>query len=52
MLYIVMKWHADEEVFERECAGYPCYVTKFRVTTVTDGKTPNETNTGDYENYR
>jgi len=52
MLDTVMKWHADKEVFERECAGYPGFVTKFRVTTVTDGKTPNETDTVDYENYR
>ena len=33
MLGIVMRWHKSNDVFEQECAGYPGFVTKFRVTT-------------------
>ena len=25
-----MKWHGDKELFERECSGYPGFITKFR----------------------
>merc|ERR1719436_1249669 len=52
MLDTVMKWHADRDVFERECAGYPGFVTKFRVTAPSEGNKSNETDTVDYENYR
>jgi hypothetical protein len=36
-------------VFERECSGYPGFITKFRVTDKFSG---NETDTVDFENYR
>jgi len=49
MLETVMKWHAEREVFERECSGYPGFITKFRVT---DKQSGNETDTVDFENYR
>lgn len=25
-----MRWHADQETFDKECANYPGFVTKFR----------------------
>jgi len=37
------------DVFERECSGYPGFITKFRVTDKSSG---NETDTVDFENYR
>lgn len=49
MLETVMKWHAERDVFERECSGYPGFITKFRVTDKSSG---NETDTVDFENYR
>merc|ERR1712126_670928 len=50
MLETVMKWHAEREVFERECSGYPGFITKFRVTD--KNSSGNETDTVDFENYR
>merc|ERR1711936_1173685 len=50
MLETVMKWHAEREVFERECSGYPGFITKFRVTE--KNSSSNETDTVDFENYR
>merc|ERR1719400_2472218 len=50
MLETVMKWHAEREVFERECSGYPGFITKFRVTEKNNSS--NETDTVDFENYR
>merc|ERR1711899_492740 len=32
-LEIVNRWHKSKEIFEKECVGYPGFVTKFRVTT-------------------
>ncbi|XP_023179884.2 THO complex subunit 2 [Drosophila hydei] len=32
MLETVMRWHADQAVFNKECANYPGFVTKFRVS--------------------
>lgn len=32
MLETVMRWHADASVFEKECVGYPGFVTKFRIS--------------------
>ncbi|XP_025831929.1 THO complex subunit 2 [Agrilus planipennis] len=32
MLETVMHWHKSKEVFEKECANYPGFVTKFRVS--------------------
>merc|ERR1719402_2106347 len=49
MLETVMKWHAEREIFERECSGYPGFITKFRVTEKSSG---NDTDTVDFENYR
>merc|ERR1711915_537955 len=49
MLETVMKWHGERDVFERECSGYPGFITKFRVTDKSSG---NETDTVDFENYR
>jgi len=46
----VMKWHAERETFERECSGYPGFITKFRVTD--KNSSGNETDTVDFENYR
>lgn len=53
MLDIVMKWHKSKETFDRECVGYPGFVTKFRVATneaPEDAK--NSKDHVDYENYR
>merc|ERR1712142_990850 len=50
MLETVMKWHAERETFERECSGYPGFITKFRVTD--KNSSGNETDTVDFENYR
>lgn len=53
MLDIVMKWHKSKETFDRECVGFPGFVTKFRVATIEapeDAK--NSQNHVDYENYR
>merc|ERR1711872_73237 len=44
-----MKWHGDRELFERECSGYPGFITKFRVTDKANG---NDSDTVDFENYR
>ena len=54
MLDIVMKWHKSREVFERECVGYPGFVTKFRVATNDSEKEDpkNSKDHVDYENYR
>merc|ERR1719305_2144804 len=49
MLETVMKWHGDRELFERECSGYPGFITKFRVTDKANG---NDSDTVDFENYR
>merc|ERR1719318_2394015 len=49
MLETVMKWHAERESFERECSGYPGFITKFRVTDKSSG---NESETVDFENFR
>lgn len=32
MLETVMRWHSDEATFDKECAFYPGFVTKFRVS--------------------
>lgn len=48
-LEMVMKWHAEREAFERECSGYPGFITKFRDTEKSSG---NDTDTMDFENYR
>merc|ERR1719228_1866828 len=51
MLESVMKWHADKDLFERECSGYPGFITKFRVTDKSSsGNADNDT--VDFENFR
>lgn len=32
MLETVMRWHSNEATFQKECASYPGFVTKFRVS--------------------
>lgn len=32
MLETVMRWHKSKEVFEKECANYPGFVTKYRIS--------------------
>ena len=39
------------EVFERECSGYPGFITKFRVTDKS-AQGPSDSDTVDFENYR
>ena len=41
-----------QEAFERECAGFPGFVTKFRTTTEGKFSVSNDPDTVDYENYR
>lgn len=48
MLETVMKWHKSKELFEKECANYPGFVTKYRVS---HQYSDNLDNVG-YENYR
>ncbi|CAH0560689.1 unnamed protein product [Brassicogethes aeneus] len=48
MLETVTRWHRSKEVFERECANYPGFVTKYRVS---NQHADNLDNVG-YENYR
>lgn len=32
MLETVMRWHSDEATFNKECANFPGFVTKFRIS--------------------
>lgn len=32
MLETVMRWHSSQATFEKECASYPGFVTKFRIS--------------------
>lgn len=48
MLETVMRWHKSKETFEKECANYPGFVTKYRVS---NQHADNLDNVG-YENYR
>lgn len=32
LLETVMRWHSDQATFDKECAKYPGFVTKFRVS--------------------
>ena len=53
MLEIVMRWHKSKEIFDKECVGYPGFVTKFRVATNdTPEDAKNSKDHVDYENYR
>ncbi|XP_049790874.1 THO complex subunit 2 isoform X2 [Schistocerca nitens] len=48
MLETVMRWHSEKAVFEKECANYPGFVTKFRVSNQFSEANDHV----DYENYR
>ncbi|KAF7282444.1 hypothetical protein GWI33_002672 [Rhynchophorus ferrugineus] len=48
MLETVMKWHKSREIFEKECANYPGFMTKYRVSNYTADSLDNV----GYENYR
>ncbi|XP_072398608.1 THO complex subunit 2 [Diabrotica undecimpunctata] len=48
MLETVMKWHKSKETFEKECANYPGFVTKYRKNNQHADNLDNV----DYENYR
>ncbi|XP_043197007.1 THO complex subunit 2-like [Amphibalanus amphitrite] len=48
LLETVMHWHGSKEVFERECAFFPGFVTKFRVSNKQNERSDHV----DYENYR
>lgn len=34
MLETVMRWHSNQATFEKECANYPGFVTKFRINNL------------------
>ncbi|XP_055591572.1 THO complex subunit 2 isoform X2 [Uranotaenia lowii] len=48
MLETVMRWHADQSTFNRECCNYPGFVTKFRVSNQFSEANDHV----NYENYR
>ncbi|XP_055634886.1 THO complex subunit 2 isoform X2 [Toxorhynchites rutilus septentrionalis] len=48
MLETVMRWHADQNTFNRECSNYPGFVTKFRVSNQFSEANDHV----NYENYR
>ena len=51
LLETVMKWHSDKESFERECSGYPGFITKFKVADRTSQSNA-DSETVDFENFR
>ncbi|KAK7790717.1 hypothetical protein R5R35_007956 [Gryllus longicercus] len=48
MLETVMRWHSEKSTFEKECANYPGFVTKFRVSNQFSEANDHV----GYENYR
>nr|XP_034300331.1 THO complex subunit 2 [Crassostrea gigas] len=44
----IMKWHSSKEIYDKECAAYPGFVTVFRKGT----DSVNIADQLDYENYR
>lgn len=48
MLETVMRWHSDQATFNKECANYPGFVTKFRVSNQFSEANDHV----GYENYR
>ncbi|XP_064637610.1 THO complex subunit 2-like isoform X2 [Lineus longissimus] len=44
----IMKWHSDRQLYEKECATYPGFVTVFRKGTDSNNKADQL----EYENYR
>ncbi|XP_054719951.1 THO complex subunit 2-like [Uloborus diversus] len=49
MLETVMRWHSDKAIFDKECANFPGFMTKFKVNTQTGDSSVDHV---DYENYR
>lgn len=47
MLETVSRWHSDKAIFDKECAYFPGFVTKFKVAT-----NDSAVDHIDYENYR
>ncbi|KAG5888387.1 hypothetical protein JTB14_035693 [Gonioctena quinquepunctata] len=48
MLETVMRWHKSKDTFQKECANYPGFVTKYRKNNQHADNLDNV----DYENYR
>jgi THO complex subunit 2 len=48
MLETVMRWHSDEATFNKECANFPGFVTKFRISNQCTDKNDHV----GYENFR
>lgn len=48
MLETVMKWHKSKDMFEKECANYPGFVTKYKK----NNQHADNLDLVDYENYR
>ncbi|KAG5670760.1 hypothetical protein PVAND_001001 [Polypedilum vanderplanki] len=48
MLETVMRWHSDQATFNKECANYPGFVTKFRISNQCTDKNDHV----GYENFR
>ncbi|XP_055951703.1 THO complex subunit 2-like [Argiope bruennichi] len=49
MLETVMRWHSDKAIFDKECANFPGFMTKFKVADKTGDSSVDHV---DYENYR
>lgn len=49
MLETVSRWHSDKAIFDKECAFFPGFVTKFKVASMTSDSAVDHV---DYENYR
>lgn len=48
MLETMMSWHSSKDTFEKECAQYPGFITKYRASE----KPSNNLDRVDYGNYR
>lgn len=44
-----MRWHAEPSAFEKECVGYPGFVTKFRISNQVNQMESNETETTPFD---
>lgn len=49
MLETVSRWHSDKAIFDKECAFFPGFVTKFKVAAMASDSAVDHV---DYENYR
>nr|XP_037284733.1 THO complex subunit 2-like [Rhipicephalus microplus] len=49
MLETVMRWHSDKSIFDKECANFPGFMTKFRGASQSSDIATDHV---DYENYR